>query len=148
MVFVRPRVPRTRAESGQGPDSCNLAACHSCALLPETSCEEFNRFLVSITGSLTAPKARVEAFFDLDRGPTDPGRGMRQTIIEAHIQEERLEDDDGGGDMVCCHNIETKSGDVLQFQVTDNGYELYIVATPYDVRYETTRLDDSITRQV
>ena len=23
----------------------NLAACHSCALLPETSCEEFNRFL-------------------------------------------------------------------------------------------------------
>ena len=32
-------------ESGQGPDSCNLAACHNCALLPETSCEEFNRFL-------------------------------------------------------------------------------------------------------
>lgn len=30
---------------GQGPDSCNLAACHGCALLPETSCEEFNRFL-------------------------------------------------------------------------------------------------------
>lgn len=31
--------------SGQGPDSCNLAACHSCALVPETACEEFNRFL-------------------------------------------------------------------------------------------------------
>ncbi|MEU6485963.1 DUF1998 domain-containing protein [Streptomyces sp. NPDC046887] len=31
--------------NGQGPDSCNLAACHSCALLPETACEEFNRFL-------------------------------------------------------------------------------------------------------
>jgi hypothetical protein len=31
--------------SGQGPDSCNLAACHSCSLLPETSCERFNRFL-------------------------------------------------------------------------------------------------------
>jgi hypothetical protein len=30
---------------GQGPDSCNLAACHGCALVPETSCEEFNRFL-------------------------------------------------------------------------------------------------------
>ncbi len=30
---------------GQGPGSCNLAACHSCALLPETACEEFNRFL-------------------------------------------------------------------------------------------------------
>ncbi len=33
------------ASGGQGPDSCNLAACHNCALVPETSCEEFNRFL-------------------------------------------------------------------------------------------------------
>jgi hypothetical protein len=32
-------------EAGQGPDSCNMAACHGCALLPETSCEESNRFL-------------------------------------------------------------------------------------------------------
>jgi hypothetical protein len=31
--------------TGQGPDNCNLAACHSCALLPETSCEEQNRLL-------------------------------------------------------------------------------------------------------
>jgi hypothetical protein len=31
--------------SGQGPDNCNLAACHSCALLPETSCEQQNRLL-------------------------------------------------------------------------------------------------------
>jgi len=31
--------------SGQGPDSCNLAACHNCALVPETACEQFNRFL-------------------------------------------------------------------------------------------------------
>ena len=30
---------------GQGPDSCNLAACHNCVLVPETACEEFNRFL-------------------------------------------------------------------------------------------------------
>lgn len=30
---------------GQGPDSCNIAACHNCALIPETACEEFNRFL-------------------------------------------------------------------------------------------------------
>ena len=33
------------AAGGQGPDSCNLAACHNCALVPETACEEFNRFL-------------------------------------------------------------------------------------------------------
>jgi hypothetical protein len=31
--------------SGQGRDSLNLAACYSCGLLPETSCEEFNVFL-------------------------------------------------------------------------------------------------------
>ena len=31
--------------SGQGPESCNLAACHNCALLPETCCENGNRLL-------------------------------------------------------------------------------------------------------
>jgi hypothetical protein len=30
---------------GQGPDSLNLAACHNCALLPETCCENGNRIL-------------------------------------------------------------------------------------------------------
>lgn len=44
-------------EHGQGPDSCNLAACHGCALLPETSCEEFNRFLDRglVVGTLDNP---------------------------------------------------------------------------------------------
>lgn len=31
--------------TGQGPDSCNLAACHNCVLLPETCCEVGNRLL-------------------------------------------------------------------------------------------------------
>jgi len=31
--------------SGQGPDNCNLAACHNCTLLPETCCEHGNRLL-------------------------------------------------------------------------------------------------------
>ena len=30
-------------EKGQGPDSCNLAACHGCAFVPRTSCEDFIR---------------------------------------------------------------------------------------------------------
>lgn len=30
---------------GQGRDSLNLSACYSCALIPETSCEEYNEFL-------------------------------------------------------------------------------------------------------
>lgn len=40
-------------EQGQGRDALNLAACHACALLPETSCEEFNVFLdrALITGT-------------------------------------------------------------------------------------------------
>lgn len=42
---------------GQGPDNCNLAACHACALLPETSCEEQNRLLDRgvIVGTLDSP---------------------------------------------------------------------------------------------
>ena len=31
--------------AGQGSDNANLAACHGCVLLPETSCETGNRFL-------------------------------------------------------------------------------------------------------
>ncbi|GAB3727067.1 DUF1998 domain-containing protein [Luteimonas pelagia] len=42
---------------GQGPDSCNLAACHSCGLLPETSCENQNRLLDrgTVVGTLGDP---------------------------------------------------------------------------------------------
>ena len=32
-------------QQGQGVGGTNLAACYACTLLPETSCEEFNRFL-------------------------------------------------------------------------------------------------------
>ena len=44
---------------GQGPDNCNLGACHSCALLPETSCEEQNRLLDRgvVVGTLHNPAA-------------------------------------------------------------------------------------------
>lgn len=42
---------------GQGRESLNLAACHACALLPETCCEEKNTFLdrVMLIGSYTNP---------------------------------------------------------------------------------------------
>jgi len=48
---------------GQGPDSCNLAACHNCALLPETCCENGNRLLDRglIVGTLETNKM---AYFD------------------------------------------------------------------------------------
>ena len=48
---------------GQGPDSCNLAACHNCCLVPETSCEEFNRFLDRCLVVRTAAN-NVDGFFD------------------------------------------------------------------------------------
>jgi hypothetical protein len=43
---------------GQSPDSCNLAACYGCALLPATSCEEGNRLLdrAMLTGTMEAPE--------------------------------------------------------------------------------------------
>jgi len=37
--------PVCSLSNGQGRDALNLAACHACMLLPETSCEEFNSFL-------------------------------------------------------------------------------------------------------
>ena len=42
---------------GQGPGAMNLAACHSCGLLPETACEVFNKFLdrALVTGTHDDP---------------------------------------------------------------------------------------------
>jgi hypothetical protein len=42
-----------------GDDDLSLAACHSCVLAPETSCEEFNRFLdrAMLVGTPTDPTA-------------------------------------------------------------------------------------------
>lgn len=44
--------------AGQGPESLNLAACHNCALLPETCCENGNRLLDRgvVVGTLTDPE--------------------------------------------------------------------------------------------
>jgi len=50
-------------EHGQGPEAMNLAACHSCGLLPETACEVFNKFLdrALVTGTHESPEL---GFFD------------------------------------------------------------------------------------
>ena len=51
--------------TGQGPDNCNLAACHNCALLPETCCENGNRLLDRglVVGTLENPEI---GYFDID----------------------------------------------------------------------------------
>lgn len=46
---------------GQGPESLNLAACHACALLPETSCEAFNCLLDR--GLLVGGRSLAEGYF-------------------------------------------------------------------------------------
>jgi hypothetical protein len=53
----------------QGVDSLNLAACHSCTLLPETSCEAQNAFLdrAMLVGTPRHPE--VGFFADLLRSP-------------------------------------------------------------------------------
>jgi hypothetical protein len=50
--------PLCRESAGQGLGALNLAACHACALLPETSCETGNRFLdrVMLTGTPENPR--------------------------------------------------------------------------------------------
>jgi Domain of unknown function (DUF1998) len=49
---------------GQGPNSCNGAACHNCALIPETSCGLFNSFLDRgmVIGDM---EGKLEGFFAL-----------------------------------------------------------------------------------
>jgi hypothetical protein len=44
--------------NGQGADNTNLAACHGCCLVPETSCEEGNRLLdrALLVGTPTHPE--------------------------------------------------------------------------------------------
>lgn len=56
--------------SGQGNDSLNLGACHSCALLPETSCEEFNSLLDRAV---------------LIGKPDDRGIGFFNKIVSIHL---------------------------------------------------------------
>ena len=50
--------PVCMESTGQGTDSANLAACHGCCLLPETSCEEGNRLLdrALLIGKADRPK--------------------------------------------------------------------------------------------
>ena len=52
---------------GQGPESLNLAACHNCALLPETCCECGNRLLDRglIVGTLDNNGSEIGFFKDL-----------------------------------------------------------------------------------
>lgn len=57
-------------------DGLNGAACHACAMAPETSCETFNRFLdrallIGLPGDASRPEAERAGYFDgFARGET------------------------------------------------------------------------------
>lgn len=70
---------------GQGPDSCNLAACHNCGLVPETACEEFNRFLDRgvLVGSLDEPS--LGYFVDLVTSPSGVGARSAERPVPARL---------------------------------------------------------------
>lgn len=55
--------------SGQGRESLNLAACHACALIPETSCEKFNVMLdrALVVGTFEEPNAGFYSVWDSNR---------------------------------------------------------------------------------
>ena len=55
---------------GQGPDSLNLAACHTCSLLPETSCEFQN---------LVLDKRAVQQYFATDVPTQLSNQGLSNT---------------------------------------------------------------------
>lgn len=65
---------------GQGPGSCNLAACYSCALVPETSCELGNRMLDRgvLVGTLSDESSGI--FSSVLRLMTEDGVGRIPSI--------------------------------------------------------------------
>lgn len=55
--------------SGQGREALNLAACHACGLIPETSCEKFNILLdrALVVGTFEEPNAGFYGKWEMNR---------------------------------------------------------------------------------
>lgn len=53
--------PVCNLSNGQGRDAMNLSACYACALVPETSCEDYNTVLDRgmLIGTLDSPEAGI-----------------------------------------------------------------------------------------
>ena len=60
--------PGCITSQGQGRDGLNLAACHACSLIPETSCEQLNIFLdrALIIGTFEEPDAGFYSSWEKD----------------------------------------------------------------------------------
>ena len=73
---------------GQGRDSLNMAACYSCTLIPETSCEEFNVFLDRGVVVGTFNSKNIAFFKEQLYGETkwDVGAEPSEPLVESHSQ--------------------------------------------------------------
>jgi hypothetical protein len=70
--------PLCAESAGQGTDSVNLAACHACTLVPETSCEEGNRFLDRLMLIGEVEKPEVGYFHELLAAMQESGAPNRE----------------------------------------------------------------------
>ena len=80
---------------GQGPGSCNLAACYSCSLVPETSCEYGNKLLdrALLVGTIEAPSVglvdeilREESSIEFKSKPCDSAASFAENNFVAKTE--------------------------------------------------------------
>lgn len=89
--------PVCSLSNGQGRDSLNLAACYSCALIPETSCEDFNAFLDRgvVVGTMKQPGI---GFFAERRGH-DRQRGQSAPAVQTRAEDSLILHPETGVDL-------------------------------------------------
>ena len=83
--------PVCSLSQGQGRDSLNLAACHSCLLIPETSCEEYNIILDRgvVVGTLEDPSLGLYSNYVYNEGGWDLSEIV--TYKSSRMQDEKPE---------------------------------------------------------
>ena len=102
---------------GQGPESCNLAACYSCALVPETSCENGNKLLdrALLVGTL---EDRGMGLFSDEAGAPWP-------FYESLSEDDHSAEGENGYHSHSCQVGEEGGGcTVAFFPLLDEGYDM------------------------
>ena len=104
---------------GQGRESLNLAACYSCTLIPETSCEEFNIFLdrCMVVGTLDQPNI---GFYSKQINEAEPWRGTENNT-EAHNTNE--DQDEEGKPSITLTDFSTDCKDMAYSKIWNNLFE-------------------------
>ncbi|WP_165052176.1 MULTISPECIES: DUF1998 domain-containing protein [unclassified Adlercreutzia] len=127
---------------GQGPGSCNLAACYSCALVPETSCETGNRFIdrALLVGTLSNPETGLLGKALRGEGMPIPMTAQKASEpqkddYEVVFEDYDLSDEDFGG--VCefaLYDADEEEG-VFIDQLVKRGIELSLQKPAVDASF-------------